>query len=187
MKTERGAVLKELETVLATALCEHPFTGCNKTRCLKKTTAAAQVAERIVDSIALKCGGLHIYFKIGNSIDMCSSGLVSTTEEFLMELENSMRQELPDGSSLSVCSGCTATHCDWDEAINAMTGEVYATFRGQHVYISCDTKRRNKLILQEFSGDNHVQLGRKYKLTPDSIYRVIRDGKRQQALSRAKF
>lgn len=48
------------------------------------------------------------------------------------------------------------------------------TWGGQHVYISYDRPRRDALIFDEFTGDNHHELAEKYHMSTRNIYAIVK-------------
>ena len=45
---------------------------------------------------------------------------------------------------------------------------------GQQVYIPKDRHRRAAMLCREFTGNNHVELARKYGLCIQTVYRILR-------------
>jgi Mor family transcriptional regulator len=59
---------------------------------------------------------------------------------------------------------------------------VRKSYGGGQIYIPMDRARRNAEIYREFTGDNHFELARKYRMTLNSIYKILRSEKARRSV-----
>ena len=68
-------------------------------------------------------------------------------------------------------------------AAKRLADELATFWGGQQVYIPMDLVRRNKAIYDAFTGDNQHELARKFRMSTNHIYQIIkceRDRRRHQ-------
>lgn len=62
-----------------------------------------------------------------------------------------------------------------DEIAHAITDEMAEDWGGQLVYFPIDlASRRNLLIYDKFTGDNHADLAIEFKVSVQHVYRVVK-------------
>jgi len=61
----------------------------------------------------------------------------------------------------------------------AVVGKIQQRWGGQKIYISVnnDSVERNQAIKQEFTGDNHAEICRRYNISLSTLYRIIKQSK----------
>jgi Mor family transcriptional regulator len=59
---------------------------------------------------------------------------------------------------------------------------VRKSYGGGQIYIPMDRARRNAEIYREFTGDNHFEPARKYRMTLNSVYKILRSEKARRSV-----
>lgn len=175
----KATLLETLETALATALYESTDSVCSIARCDKWPHVASKVAERIVDTISWEWGGQQIYLTTSSPAGR-KSEIALTTEEFFMEVQGYILDELKKYASLQACADCSQTQQDHMILAESMLGELYSALVGELFYIPFDNTRRNKRLLREYDGSNIYRLARKYRIGVPLAYSLVR--KQQEIL-----
>ncbi len=103
---------------------------------------------------------------------------------FLADVEEEAREQL--------AKALLVFRVDHGETIAANVAKSLADYLsiawgGMPIYIPKDAKRRASMMLDEFTGDNHAELARKYGVSLQTVYRVIKTEQQARRLKQGNL
>ncbi|MDL2275817.1 hypothetical protein LJC22_06800 [Desulfosarcina sp. OttesenSCG-928-G10] len=66
------------------------------------------------------------------------------------------------------------------EVAKALSDHLSFVWGGQQVYIPMDSDRRRSMMYEEFTGDNHAALARRYGVCVQTVYKFIKEERRRR-------